>query len=78
MSTLFFQGNKSAVFYATGSKPPLVFEGRCLWIDDADLIARLQHAGYEEILEADPRHALAVKHGGLWDHVLKANGYPVN
>ncbi len=75
---LFFQGDNPAVFFATGGKQPVVFEGRCHWTDDADMKARLQHAGYELISDTDERHALAAKHGGLWDHILKSNGYPVN
>ena len=72
--SLFFQGDKSAVFFAMGSKPPVVFEARCHWTDDDEIKSRLQHAGYEEIPDADPRHALALEKGGLWDHVLQAAG----
>ncbi|MBV5317806.1 MAG: hypothetical protein JZU50_08345 [Desulfobulbaceae bacterium] len=80
MDKLYFQGNKPAVLFANGNRPPLVFEGRILWVPVADTTTQnfVGGAGYELIPEVDQRYALAQKHGVLFDHILASAGLPIN
>lgn len=73
---LFFQGNGDCVVDGSNGYPPIVFSGRILWVpsDDVELADHIAGNGREEILESDPRYALAVEKGNLLRCTIKSAG----